>query len=200
MTAAAQIFSPKSAGGSLFYSLAAHGLVVLSVMIALKIDLRSAEPVEDYVDMAYETFDAPPEAAPPKVIETRSEELQDQQSEVTGTQEKKEETNEGTQANNTPQPTTPYYKIKPKYPKAALISGTEGWVMLQIDVKEDGSVENVRVIDGENRNTFATEAKRAVEQWKYRPFMDRDGKPVRKADHQVRVDFNLTEAENSEEG
>jgi len=199
VTATAQIFSPKSASGSLLYSLAAHGLVVAAVLIALKIDLRSAEPVEDYVDMAYETFDAPPEAAPPKPVETRSEELQDQESQVTGTQEKKEETNDGAQASNTPQPTTPYYKIKPKYPKAALISGTEGWVMLQIDVKEDGSVENVRVVDGENRNMFATEARRAVEQWKYRPFMDRDGKPVRKADHQVKVEFNLTDAE-SEEG
>jgi TonB family protein len=172
-----------------------HVVIAGAVVAALNISLTTSEPVESYVDMEYETFDAPPEAAPPKVVETRSEELQDQQSEVAGTQEKKEETANGNQANNTPQPTTPYYKIKPKYPKAALIAGTEGWVLLEIDVNENGEVENVRVIDGEQRNMFQSEARRAVEQWKYRPFMDRDGKPMRKADHQVRVDFKLTDNE-----
>ncbi len=197
MTGATNFLSPRSATGSWLYSLAAHAVVVASVMLALNLNLGTSEPVEDYVDMSYETFDAPPEAAPPKIIETKSEELQDEKSEVAGTQEKKEETNTGAQSQNTPQPTTPYYKIKPKYPKAALISGTEGWVMLEIDVNEKGEVENVRVVDGEQKNMFQTEARRAVEQWKYRPFHDNAGNPVRKADHQVRVDFNLKDEEET---
>lgn len=195
MTGVMDFVSPRTSAGSLFYSVAVHALIAGSVIAALNISFTPQAVDESYVDMEYETFDAPPEAAPPKVVETRSEELQDQQSEVAGTQEKKEETNNGTQANNTPQPTTPYYKIKPKYPKAALVAGTEGWVMLQIDVNEKGEVENVRVVDGEQRQMFQSEARRAVEQWKYRPFLDRDGKPMRKADHQVRVDFKLTDAE-----
>lgn len=200
MSAAVSIVSPKSTVGSFLYSLAAHGLVVAAVILALNIRLAPSEPVEEYVDMDYQVLDAPPEVAPPKPVETRSEELQDQQSEVAGTQDKKEETNTGEQLSSTrEQPSTPYYKIKPKYPKAALIAGTEGWVLLQIDVNEKGEVENVRVIDGEQRNMFQTEARRAVEQWKYRPFLDQHGNPVRKADHQVRVDFKLTETESDEE-
>lgn len=198
MAAVMNFVSPKSAVGSMLYSLGVHGLLIATVMAALNINFSPSLPVEEYVDMSYETFDAPPEKALPKIIETRSEELQDEKSEVAGTQEKKEETSHtGTQVQNTPQPTTPYYKIKPKYPKAALISGTEGWVMLEIDVNEKGEVENVRVVDGEQKNMFQTEARRAVEQWKYRPFMDREGKPMRKADHQVRVDFKLTDEDET---
>lgn len=188
--------SPKSGPGSIAYSLLAHGLVAAAVVAALNLSRQSAAPIEEYVDMDYETLDAPPEASPPKPVERVAQELQDQQSEVAGTQEKKEEAAaDGLQERTTPQPTTPYYKIRPKYPKAALVSGTEGWVLLEIDVNEQGGVENVRVVDGEERNMFQTEARRAVEQWKYRPFLGSDGKPVRKLAHQVRVDFRLTDAE-----
>ena len=55
-----------------------------------------------------------------------------------------------------------YYKIKPKYPKAALVAGEEGWVMLKVDVTESGEVENVRMVDGNKRNLSQEEARRAV--------------------------------------
>ncbi|MGE4131331.1 MAG: TonB family protein [Bdellovibrionales bacterium] len=197
MTLAARVFSPKSGLGSIFYSVGVHAIIAASVIYGLRFQLAPSAPVEEYVDMDYEVLEAPPQAAPPKVVETRTEELQDQKSEVVGTQEKKEEKGEGTQVQNTPQPTLPYYKIKPKYPRAALLSGTEGWVMLVIDVNEKGEVENIRVVDGEQRNMFQSEARRAVEQWKYRPFVDGEGHPVRKVDHQVRVDFRLTDEEEA---
>lgn len=194
MTAVMNFVSPRSATGSVFYSLAAHGLIVASVMAALNLNFRSEPAVEEYVDMEYETLNAPPEQAPPKVVETRSEELQDAKSEVVGTQVKKEETSNGNQVSNTPQPSTPYYKIKPKYPKAALLAGTEGWVEFQVDVNEKGEVENIRIVDGEQRNMFQTEARRALEQWKYRPFLDSSGQPMRKADWPVRIEFKLADA------
>jgi protein TonB len=65
---------------------------------------------------------------------------------------------------------------------------------MKIDINEKGEVENVRVVDGDKRNLFQDEARRAVEKWKYRPFLGADSKPLRKADHQVRVDFKLSEA------
>ncbi|WP_371917836.1 TonB family protein, partial [Pseudomonas sp. FW305-20] len=58
---------------------------------------------------------------------------------------------------------TPYYKIKPKYPRAALASGVEGWVTMKIDINEKGEVENVRVTGGEQRSMFEVEARRSVE-------------------------------------
>ena len=105
----------------------------------------------------------------------------------------KKEESIGSNSNGT-SATTPYYKIKPKYPKAALVSGTEGWVLLEIDILENGDVDNIRVVGGEQRNLFQSEAKRAVAQWKYRPFMNESGQAYKKVDHQVRVDFKLEEA------
>lgn len=179
---------------AIFLSILIHIVAIAGVKWALGFQGPSEPAAETFVDLGYETFDAPPEQAPPKpVIAEKAEELQDEKSEVAGTQEKKEEPGEGEQTRNTPQPDVPYYKIKPKYPKAALVAGTEGWVLLEIDITESGEVENIRVLDGEQKNMFQQEARRAVEQWKYRPFVDRDGKPYRKAGHQVRVDFKLTD-------
>lgn len=195
------ILSPKSASGSFVYSLAAHFVVAAAVVTAFKIDFKAPEPAPDFVDLGYETFEAPPMQAPPKPpVEEKMEELQDKTSEVVGTQkENKTEMGDGTAAKNEPPPSVPYYKIKPKYPKAALLSGMEGWVLMEVDITESGEVENIRVIDGEQKNTFQGEARRAVSLWKYRPFLDGEGKPTKKLNHQVRVDFNLVDAGSDED-
>jgi TonB family protein len=75
-----------------------------------------------------------------------------------------------------------------------LVAGIEGWVALMIDVAEDGGVQNVRVTGGEQKSMFQDEARRSVEKWKYKPFLDSSGRPVKKANHEVRVDFKLSEA------
>jgi protein TonB len=121
-------------------------------------------------------------------------ELQDEKSDVTGTSQASvvkpmQVGSEGQGDANA----TPFYKIKPKYPRPALIAGSEGWILMKIDVNEKGEVENVRIVGGEKRNLFQDEARRAVEQWKYRPFLDANGHAIRKADHQVRVDFKLND-------
>ncbi len=195
------ILSPKSAGGSFVYSLAAHFLVAAAVVAALKIDFKPPEAAPDFVDLGYETFEAPPMQAPPKPpVEEKMEELQDKTSEIVGTQkENKTETGDGAAAKNEPPPNVPYYKHKHKDPKAALLAGTEGWILLEVDITETGEVENIRVIDGEQRSTFQSEAKRAVSLWKYRPFLDAAGKPVKKLNHQIRVEFNLVDAGTDEE-
>ena len=125
--------------------------------------------------------------------------MQDESSDVVGTQKAAPAAPVATGTTvGAPQSDVPYYKIKPKYPKAALVSGTEGWVMMQVDVTETGEVENIKVVDGEQRNMFQSEAKRAVSQWKYRPFTANDGKPVKKTGHLVRVDFKLSDAKSAE--
>jgi protein TonB len=164
-------------------------------------------------EIGYEILDAPPpptekvahvrhqEVAPepPKVkTDPAARELQDEKSDVTGTSQASvakpsQVGSEGQGDANA----TPFYKIKPKYPRPALVAGEEGWIQLKIDVNEKGEVENVRVVGGEKRSLFEGEARRAVEQWKYRPFLDKDGHPIRKADHQVRVDFKLSEVNQS---
>src|SRR5690606_28276673 len=120
---------------------------------------------EEYIDLAYETFDEPPipeekvqrvrnSSAPTQPVDVKAppdnspKELHDENSEVAGTQKAKEESNIGSTSNGQAS-STPYYKIRPKYPKAALLSGVEGWVLMEIDINENGEVENIRVLDGE---------------------------------------------------
>jgi protein TonB len=204
-------FSPKSPSGSLVFSVLAHGLVYASLLIILNITFSKHEVHQDYLDLGYQVFDAPPqpeqkehkvvrskEPVTPKdikaITDDKPKELQDEKSDIAGTQTVKKENDIGSESNGNAA-STPYYKIKPKYPKAALVAGIEGWVLLQIDINEKGEVENVRVVGGEQRNMFEAEAKRAVAQYKYRPFTDGTGKPLRKTDWQVRVNFHLVDEE-----
>jgi protein TonB len=188
---------------------AIHGLLYAAVIGILGAGFfkHVDGPMVD-AEIGYEILDAPPvptekvahvvhqKAPEPEVTKVKTDptarELQDEKSDVTGTSQASvvkpaQVGSEGQGDANA----TPFYKIKPKYPRPALVAGEEGWIQLKIDVNEKGEVENVRVVGGEKRNLFQDEARRAVEQWKYRPFLDRDGKPIRKTDYQVRVDFNL---------
>lgn len=210
-TVALKRFSLQSLPGSITAALLIHGLLYLSIVLILGTDfLKHPKAAMDDSEIGYEILNEVPvptekvarvvrnrEETPvePKVkSDATARELQDEKSDVTGTSQASVQRpnlvgSEGDGSANA----TPFYKIKPKYPKAALISGTEGWILMKIDVNEKGEVENVRVVGGEKRNMFESEAKRAVEQWKYRPFKDANGNILRKADHQVRVEFKLTD-------
>lgn len=208
-----RILSPRTGSGSFMYSLIAHvGLAALIVGL-FKFGFSSPVPAPEYVDLDYQMLDDVPPANPveqkikrsvePTVKNTEKvdpkdtvKELQDDNGDVTGTQKAKVENNIGADSNGTAN-STPYYKVKPKYPQAALVSGVEGWIELKIDINEQGEVENVRVIGGEQRNTFQSEARRAVEKWKYKPFLNASGVPVKKIDHVVRVDFKLQDSEST---
>lgn len=210
--AARIVNSLKSPSGSMFSSILLHAALAGGVVwMAGHGFFKSDAPVTGEIDLGYETLDEPPApekveqklartpepvapAAPKDLTPPIAQELQDQSSDIAGRQaEAKPVASTGATSDGVAA-ATPFYKIKPKYPKAALMAGTEGWVMLKIDIDEGGEVSNVRVVDGEQRNLFENEARRAVEKWKYRPFTDGSGQPVKKADHQVRVDFKLQEA------
>jgi periplasmic protein TonB len=211
MTHIAKMLSPKSQSGSVFWSVAAHALIFGGAAAYLTLGGGKRADIEEYIDLGYEVLTEPPAPAeevkrvarapePPAPVEPKSipddspKEIQDEKSDVAGTQEAaKTNPTAGAESNGTAA-STPYYKIKPKYPRAALVSGTEGWVLFEIDITEKGEVENIRIVDGEQRNLFQAEARRAVGQYRYRPFVDGQGNPIRKANHQVRVDFKLEEA------
>ena len=189
---------------------AAYGLIV--GMLGIHLFSQDSVPPPGEMELNYEVLNEPPKETkvvrqvvhmkdptpvqPTKApMDTSPRELhEDSKDAVAGTQAARALPANIGGENNGDAASTPFYKIKPKYPKAALIAGTEGWVLLKVDVKENGEVENVRVIDGVQRNLFGDEARRAVEKWKYRPFLDKDGKAVRRVDHPVRVDFKLSDA------
>lgn len=189
------------------FSILAHVLVVV-VMKNMNFNKDIAPPVaiENYVDLGYQTFDEVPQVVesmtpPPKDIPdvipdqqdapTASQEMQDQSSDVAGFQKEKTVAvvnRAPTGANVT---TVPYYKVKPKYPKDALMAGIEGHVMVELDVEPDGTVDNLKAIGGEKLSIFESATLRAVSKYKYKPFVDEAGNPIKKSKHIVRVEFKL---------
>ncbi len=188
---------------SIVISIAAH-LIVVGLIKTIHFDTSVPVTQETYVDLGYQQFEEVPEvvSAPTPVVKNEpviqekadpvqapSQEMQDQSSEVSGLQ--KEVSKPTVASTNTNTTTVPYYKIKPKYPREALESNIEGHVMMKIDILEDGSVENIHVTGGEKASLFESAATRAVAKWKYQKFVDEFGKPTRKKDYLVRVDFKI---------
>ena len=85
---------------------------------------------------------------------------------------------------------TPIVRIEPKYPVQAARDGLQGWVRLRFSIMEDGSVDEVEVIEAEPRRVFDREAIRALRRWKYSPKVV-DGKPLKQTGMQVQLDFTL---------
>lgn len=79
------------------------------------------------------------------------------------------------------------HHVYPAYPTRAKMLRLEGRVILSALVLEDGSVGDLKVIDG--NPTLAQSAINAVKQWRYRPFLF-DGKPT-KRETTVTIDFKL---------
>jgi periplasmic protein TonB len=73
------------------------------------------------------------------------------------------------------QPAVLIHRVKPDYPDAWKREGIQGTVHLHAIIAKDGSVQEVTVIDGDER--LAKSAEKAVKKWRYKPTM-RSGEPV----------------------
>lgn len=192
-------------------SVLAHLMVYAAVALTALYEPSKPEPIDAVIEVGYEVLDEPPAPAekerplaknpdpaesPVKVednVKPTMQELHDDEGEASGTQKDTPSNTAPNGSGDGDATSTPYYKIKPKYPREALLEGKEGWVLLQIDITEEGEVENVEVLDGENTKTFQYEARRAVGKWKYRPTLNAEGKAVRVNGHKVKVEFKLSE-------
>jgi protein TonB len=68
--------------------------------------------------------------------------------------------------------------VDPVYPSMARTAGVEGRVILEVVVRADGRVGEIRVLSGPGgRFGFEAEAIRAVREWHYKPALQ-DGQPV----------------------
>jgi len=81
------------------------------------------------------------------------------------------------------------HRVEPVYPAEALLSRLEGRVILAAMVIEDGTVSDVKVIEGSP--ILVPAAVDAVEHWQYKPF-ELDGKPM-KNEIGIKIDFKLPE-------
>jgi len=82
------------------------------------------------------------------------------------------------------------HRVEPVYPAQALLSRLEGTVTLTAMVMEDGTVSDVKIVEGPPE--LAPAAVDAVKHWRYKPF-ELDGKPV-KNEIGISVEFKLPSA------
>ena len=85
----------------------------------------------------------------------------------------------------------PIIRINPQYPVEAQMKGIEGWVLLQFDVSESGSVSNIKVLKSKPPRIFDRAAASAVVKWKYKPQM-KNGKPSKVTGVKTYLDFELS--------
>jgi len=79
------------------------------------------------------------------------------------------------------------HRVEPVYPAQALLSRLEGTVILAATVMEDGTVRDVKVVEGPPE--LAQSAADAVKYWRYEPY-ELDGKPL-KTETRITIDFKL---------
>ena len=80
------------------------------------------------------------------------------------------------------------HQVKPTYPHLAIITHTQGEVILQAVIGKDGTIQNLRVVSG--HPMLIKSAVDAVQQWRYRPYL-LNGEPV-EVETQVRVTFTIS--------
>ena len=78
-------------------------------------------------------------------------------------------------------------KVQPSYPEQALKTGLQGVVVLQAWIGKDGSIRDLKLVDGSL--LLGKAAVKAVRQWRYKPYL-RNGAAV-EAETYVTVDFKL---------
>lgn len=81
-------------------------------------------------------------------------------------------------------------KEVPKYPREAVLNRTEGHVVVEFDIDERGTVENMSVLEAEPPDVFNEAALAATAQFTYLPKYV-DGKPVRVQGERNRLRFTL---------
>jgi protein TonB len=79
------------------------------------------------------------------------------------------------------------HSVFPVYPAQARALRLEGRVVLDAVIAEDGSLRDIKVVEGPS--LLAQSAVDAVQQWRYKPY-ELDGKPV-KNEIRIKVDFKF---------
>lgn len=77
----------------------------------------------------------------------------------------------------------------PEYPRDAMMSGTQGYVVVEFTINLEGGTQDISVVDASPQRTFDQAARRAVSRWKFQPLVE-NGQPVEKR-VQRRIDFKL---------
>ena len=63
----------------------------------------------------------------------------------------------------------PTLRVPPNYPQKAKRAGLEGYVTMAVDIRADGTVASVEVLESEPPRMFDDAAVRAMKRWRFRP-------------------------------
>jgi len=83
----------------------------------------------------------------------------------------------------------------PRYPTKALRSGTEGWVVANFSIKEDGTTDDISVKSASIDGYFEKETIRAIRAWTYEP-ATLNGSPVSQGNRQARHVYRITNTQS----
>lgn len=79
------------------------------------------------------------------------------------------------------------------YPEEAYMQQIEGYVVVSFDVTQQGTVENLRIVESEPRGTFEHGVIQSVMRWRYEPPRDYYGNIVRACGKRQRFAYSLDE-------
>jgi TonB family protein len=86
---------------------------------------------------------------------------------------------------------SPISHVSPTYPEAAAKANTEGFVVLQFDITETGTTDNITVVKSSPQGVFDKSASSALEQWQYKPRVQ-NGQALRQTGLLVQLDYKLS--------
>ncbi|WP_281300691.1 MULTISPECIES: energy transducer TonB [unclassified Iodidimonas] len=84
----------------------------------------------------------------------------------------------------------PLVRIQPQYPRRAAERGIEGYVIVELTVTPQGTVEDVLIVEAEPRGYFERSAEQAAYKFKYKPKVV-NGEPIAVEGVQYLFSFNL---------
>lgn len=64
---------------------------------------------------------------------------------------------------------------EPRWPRKALMNGTQGWVRVQFDIDRKGAPRNIEVINSVPKATFVKGTINAIRNWRFEPKKDENG-------------------------
>lgn len=81
--------------------------------------------------------------------------------------------------------------IPPKYPKKAVRKGIQGWTRFVFDLDKLGIPRNIRLIESVPEFTFAKESRKVISKWRFKPALDKNGKPIPQSRIYYTMQFQL---------
>lgn len=93
----------------------------------------------------------------------------------------------------------PLSKVKPEYPRQALLDNVEGYVIVKFDIDEAGAVADPVATVEKPQNVFKESALTAVAQFKYMPQYI-DGQPTRVKDCFVKISYEIADEDGNSPG